>query len=169
MNFIVSVDKNWAIGKNNDLLFHISADMKYFKETTWGKTVVMGDRTLLSLPGAKPLKGRENIVLTLDKDFSPEGVTVCHGTGELEKVLGEKVDTDDVFVIGGATIYRLLMPYCKKAYITKVSSTGDADVFIPDLDALGNWRIISESDVMSENGLEFRYLVYENNSVKPLG
>ena len=76
MNFIVSVDKNWAIGKNNDLLFHISADMKYFKETTWGKTVVMGDRTLLSLPGAKPLKGRENIVLTLDKDFSPEGVTV---------------------------------------------------------------------------------------------
>ena len=159
MNFIVSVDKNWAIGKNNDLLFHISADMKYFKETTWGKTVVMGDRTLLSLPGARPLKGRENIVLTLDKDFSPEGVTVCHGTDELAKVLGEKVDTDDVFVIGGATIYKLFLKYADELYLTEIDDTfKDATVYFPAFNKENYEREVLKT--VKENDITYKHVLY---------
>ena len=117
MNLIVNVSENWAIGKGNSLLFHLSQDMKFFKEHTSGKTIVMGRKTLESLPGSKPLPNRKNIVLTRNSDYHPEGVTVYNS---IDEFLKDNSNTDDVYVIGGESIYRDFLPYCNKAFITKV-------------------------------------------------
>ncbi len=168
MNYIVAIDKEWGIGKQNDLLFSLKGDMAFFRTTTSGKTVIMGDRTLASLPGGKPLKNRNNIVMTLDKDFvAPEGVTVCHSTDELFTLLNKRPDTDDVFVMGGATIYNLLYPYCQYAYITKVDAVGGAEVFIENLDKKENWQICNTGETLEENGISYTFYTYENQAVKP--
>ncbi len=168
MNYIVAVDKQWGIGKQNDLLFSLKGDMAFFRTTTSGKTVIMGDRTLASLPGGKPLKNRNNIVMTLDTDFvAPEGVTVCHSTDELFALLNQLPSTDDVFVMGGATIYNLLYPYCEYAYITKVDAIGGAEVFIENLDEKPNWRVCHTGETMEENGLTYTFYTYKNNQIKP--
>ena len=112
MNLIAAADENWGIGKNGGLLAHISGDMKYFRETTKGKIVVMGRKTLESFPGGKPLKNRVNIVLTGNKDFVPEGVVICHSVEEtLEKL--KEYPKEDVFIIGGGMIYKAFLPWCK--------------------------------------------------------
>ena len=122
MNLIAAADENWGIGKNGGLLAHISGDMKYFRETTKGKIVVMGRKTLESFPGGKPLKNRVNIVLTGNKDFVPEGVVICHSVEEtLEKL--KEYPKEDVFIIGGGMIYKAFLPWCEKAYITHVYHT----------------------------------------------
>ena len=167
MNFIVAVDTKWGIGKNNDLLFSIPEDMKYFKEHTLNKTVVLGDITLYSLPNGKPLPKRKSIVMTLNPDFECEGTIICHSLDDLKKVL-ESENTDDVFVMGGAAIYTLLEPYCKKAYITKVNADGEAEKFIPNLDEMDNWKCVSTSEVKEHNGLTFTFNEYENTDVKSL-
>lgn len=168
MNYIVAVDEKWGIGKNNDLLFSLKGDMAFFRTATWGKTVIMGDRTLASLPGGRPLKNRNNIVMTLDRDFlAPEGVAVCHSLEELFAQLKEMDNTDDVFVMGGATIYNLLYPYCKYAYITKVQTDGDAQVFIENLDRKENWQVCHTGETATENGLTYTFYTYENTQVKP--
>jgi dihydrofolate reductase len=166
MNYIVAVDKNWGIGKNNDLLFSLRGDMKFFKETTMGSTVVMGDRTLLSLPKSEPLKGRDNVVMTLDENFKPDGVTLCHSIEDLGKYLKEK-NPEKVFVMGGATIYNLLYPYCEYAYITKVQADGGAEVFIENLDEKENWQVCEEGETLTENDLTYTFYTYKNNAVKP--
>ena len=135
MKSIVAVDKRWGIGKNNDLLFSLPEDMKFFREKTAGKTVCMGYNTLLSFPGSKPLKNRTNIVL------APEGVEredciVVHTLEELSSELS-KYNSDDVFVIGGAMFYKTMVPYCDECYITKVDADGEATVFYPNLDEMG--------------------------------
>lgn len=169
MNYIVAVDEKWGIGKNNDLLFSLKGDMAFFRATTSGKTVIMGDRTLASLPGGRPLKNRENIVMTLDPSFeAPEGVTVCHSMAELAALLATRATTDDVFVIGGATIYNLLYPYCRYAYITKVAADGDAQVFIENLDEKPHWHICHTGETAEENGLSYTFYTYENSAVKAL-
>lgn len=165
MNYIVCADKNFGIGKDNDLVFHLSSDMKYFKNMTDGKTVVMGDMTLLSLPGGNPLKNRNNIVLSLDKDFDGKGAKVCHSLSELFCEL-EKYNTDDVFVIGGATIYDLLMDYCTYAYITKVDAVSDAEKFIRNIDKEDGWTLIETSEPIEEKGLTFTFNTYKNTAVK---
>ncbi len=168
MNYIVAVDKEWGIGKQNDLLFSLKGDMAFFRTTTLNKTVIMGDRTLASLPGGRPLKNRTNIVMTLDLDFvPPEGVTVCHSTEELFALLGEQENTDDVFVMGGATIYNLLYPYCRYAYITKVDAIGGAEVFIENLDEKPNWTVCHTGETVTENDLTYTFYTYENTDVKP--
>ena len=168
MNYIVAVDKEWGIGKQNDLLFSLKGDMAFFRATTLNKTVIMGDRTLASLPGGNPLKNRKNIVMTLDTDFvPPEGVTVCHSTKELFDLLGEQENTEDVFVMGGATIYNLLYPYCRYAYITKVDAVGGAEVFIENLDKKDNWNICHTGETATENDLTYTFYTYENTDVKP--
>lgn len=169
MNYIVAVDNHWNIGKNNELLFNIPTDMRFFRDTTMGSSVIMGDRTFLSLPGAKPLKGRENIVLSLDVNFNPEGVVNCHSLRELYDVLKKKENTENVFVIGGATVYNLLMPYCEYAYITKIDAVReDADVNITDLDRLGNWSVVWESERMQDAGFAFSFIRYRNTDIRPL-
>lgn len=161
MNYIACADKNWGIGRNGGLLFSLPADMKFFRETTLGKTVVMGRKTLLSLPGGRPLKNRRNIVMTRDKNFVCENAEIVHSPEQLFEIVDR--DSDDVFVIGGAEIYNQLYNYCKNAYITKVDSDGKADVFIKNLDLLGNWKIVKRSEVFEQNGLDFSFFIYENS------
>lgn len=167
MNFIVSVDQNWGIGKQNDLLFSIREDMRFFKNTTMGGTVIMGDKTLLSLPGGRPLPGRDNLVLSLDPSFAPEGVQVFPSLDTLfDRLRG--TDTSRVYVIGGATIYNLLMDYCDTAYITKVAADGDAEVFIRDIDAQENWELCACSAQHKQGELAFRFCTYHNRAVRPM-
>lgn len=166
MRAIVVVDEHWGIGKNNDLLFKLPADMKHFRETTEGKTVVMGSNTLLSFPGGKPLKNRANIVLWPGGEKRED----CTVVGSLEELFGEveKYPEDDVFVIGGAMLYRTLLPYCSEAIVTKVEADGGAEVFFEDLDALKNWSLVSESEPLETNGYTIRFTVYRNGDILPM-
>lgn len=166
MKSIVAVDKNWGIGKENGLLFSIPEDMRYFREKTRGKVVVMGLNTLRSLPGGKPLRGRlANIVLS-DTDLpETEGLTVCRTADSLLEEI-KKYPADDVFVIGGGSIYRLLCDLCTEALVTKVDADGSATVFYPDLDAREGWELVSESGPTESNGFTLRFCVYMNRAPK---
>ena len=157
MNLIVAADENWGIGVNGGLLCHIPADLKYFKEKTMGGVLVMGRKTLESFPGGKPLPGRTNIVLTRNKDFNKEGVEVVNGVDELFCKLKKYADKS-IFVSGGAEIYRLLMPYCQRAYVTHIYKKFDADTFMPEIN--DGWEKISEEE-HEHNGLKFGFAVYE--------
>ena len=166
MKGIVAVDKNWGIGKNNDLLFSLPADMAYFREQTKGKVVVMGSKTLKSFPNAKPLKNRVNIVFHRGNEIF-EGCIVVKDLCELEKALRE-YNTDDVFVIGGAKIYNMLLDYCDEFLITKVDADGGAEVFIDNLDNLENWQCEKQSEPIETNGYNISFTTYKNNNVKQL-
>lgn len=166
MKIIVAVDKNWGIGKNGNLLFNIPEDMKFFRETTTDKVVIMGHNTLKSLPNGKPLKNRVNIVLSKDKSLKINGAIVCSSVDEvLEKVKG--YNSDDVFVIGGQKIYEQFINFCKFALITKVEESGDADTFFPDVDKMSNWKCIAMSAIKYEGEIKYRFTIYENfNQIK---
>ena len=152
MNAIVAVAENGGIGKDNELLFRISADLKRFKELTSGHTVIMGRKTLQSLPGGRGLPNRRNIVITRDPDFTAERAEVVHS---VEEALA--LADDDAFVIGGDSIYRAMLPYCDKVYLTKVYASAEADAFFPTLDG---WQIATQSEIMEENGISFQYVDY---------
>ena len=159
MKSIVAVDKCWGIGKNNDLLFSLPEDMKFFREKTAGKTVCMGYNTLLSFPGSKPLKNRTNIVLAPD-GVERDDCIVVHTLEELSKELS-KYNSDDVFVIGGAMFYKTMVPYCDECYITKVDANGEATVFYPNLDEMG-FVVTYESEPIETNGYTIRFTTYKN-------
>ena len=152
MKLIVAVDNNWGIGKDGDLLLSIPEDMKFFRETTRGKVLVMGYNTLLSFPGGKPLPGRLNLVLNNEPGCRVKGAVVCESIEQLFRLLGS-FDGGDVFVIGGGSIYRQLLPWCDTAYITKMRFDGDADTFIPNLDEAEEWSVVSESEMMEHDGV----------------
>ncbi len=161
---IVAVDEAWGIGKNNDLLFRLPDDMKFFRETTLGKTVVMGSNTLKSFPGSKPLGGRTNIVLYPGGEKRDD----CLVLGSFDELLDElwKRRDEEVFVIGGAMLYRSLLPYCDDALVTKVSALGGAEAFFENLDALEEWKMASESEPLVTNGYEIRFTRYVNAAPK---
>lgn len=163
MNLIVNVDKNWAIGKGNKLLVSIPQDMKFFRETTTGKVVVMGRKTLESFPGGQPLKNRVNIVLTSDRDYKTAGAVFVHS---MEELLDEvkKYDQEDIYVIGGESIYRSLLPYCTRAFVTKTEHVYDADTWFPDLDADPEWEMTKISEEQTYFDLEYYFTVYERIS-----
>ena len=158
MKGIVAVDKNWGIGKNNDLLFSLPADMAYFREQTKGKVVVMGSNTLKSFPNAKPLKNRVNIVFHRGNEIF-EGCTVVKDLTELKQALSQ-YNSDDVFVIGGAIIYKMLLNYCDEFLITKVDADGDAQVFFENLDRLDNWECVKESQPINDNGYNISFTIF---------
>lgn len=160
MNIIAAISKQWGLGKDNELLFHISGDMRRFKEMTYGNYVIMGRKTLASLPGGKPLEGRGNIVLSKTLPLDTAGVTVCRDVEELLQVT-QGIVKEKLFVIGGAEIYRLLEPLCSKAYITWVDDAPEADCFLPNLDESPHWRITNESQFMENKGFIFQYIDYE--------
>jgi dihydrofolate reductase len=164
MKAIVAVDKSWGIGKNNDLLFKLPLDMKYFRQKTLNKIVVMGSNTLKSFPEGKPLKGRTNIVLYPDGEKRDDCIIV-NSLDELREEL-KKYPANDVFIIGGAMFYRTMLPYCSKVYVTKITANGDATAFYENLDALDNWECVDSSDEVEENGLLFRFTTYKNNDTK---
>ncbi len=160
MNLIVAADRNWGIGKNNGLLASLPTDMKYFREHTTGKVVVMGRKTLESMPGGKRLPKRVNYVLTANEDYVAEGCHIVHSEYELFDSLS-RYRPDDVFLIGGGSLYRRFYRYCNRLYVTKIDADLDADTFIPDFDEDPDYEIISESDPVTENGLTYRFVVYQ--------
>lgn len=160
MNLIVAVDKNWAIGKENKLLVSIPADMKFFRETTGGKVVVMGRKTLESFPGGKPLKNRTNIVLTTDTSYCVKDALAVHSVEELFEEL-KKYDREDIYVIGGESIYRQLLPYCRLAHVTKIDHAYEADTYFPNLDDMDDWEVTGESEEQTYFDLEYTFVRYE--------
>ncbi len=158
INLIVMVDRNWGIGKDGELLFFIEQDKEFFKNTTIGKTIVMGRKTFESLPGKKPLYDRVNIVLTNDVDFKSDGVTVCHSA---EEVLREAEKYPEVFIIGGEEIYSLFLPYCDRAYVTKVDALKEADRHMVNLDKSSDWQIVRETKDFVHGEFTYRFSVYE--------
>ena len=154
MNLIVNADKNWGIGKNNELLVQIPNDMKMFRSTTIGNVVVMGRKTLESFPNGKPLPKRTNIVLTKNKNYAAKGAIVVHSKEELLEEL-KKYPEEDIFVIGGESIYRMLLPYCTTAYVTRTDYAYDADTYFPNL--------VEESEEETYFDIEYRFTKYEKS------
>ena len=160
INAIVCVDNNWAIGKNNGLLFDIKADMKFFRETTKNTVVCMGENTLLSLPGSKPLKNRVNVVLC------PEGREyedcICiHSFEAMVKFIQILAKQYEVFVIGGGMFYRSMLPYYDRVYVTHVDATDpEATVFFPNLVEAG-FTITAQTSIQEEGDYKFRMVTYE--------
>ena len=164
MNAIVAVSTSWGIGKGNDLLFHIREDMRRFRALTSGGTVIMGRKTLDSMPGGRALPKRRNIVITRDPGFAREGVEVAHSPEEaLALVAGE--DSERVWVIGGGEIYKSLLPHCKRCYVTRVYAAPDCDTFFPNLDTMVNWSILRSEAILSDGELDYQFVDYVNRDL----
>ena len=163
MNLIVAADSNWGIGKNGGLLARIPTDMKYFREHTLGKAVVMGRKTLESFPGRKGLPGRDNYVLTSAQDFEAERCTAVHSEDELWDAIS-KYEPDDVWLIGGASLYDRFYGMCDRLYVTKIDGDLAADTFISNFDEDARFEIVSESDPVTENGITYRFVVYQKKA-----
>ncbi len=160
MNLIVAVDKNWGIGFRNKLLVSIPEDMKFFCSQTNGKVIVMGRKTLESFPNGLPLKNRTNIVLTKNPDYQVKGAVICHSVEESLKEL-KKYPTEDIYVIGGDSVYKQFLPYCNVAHITRVDHAYEADTYFPDIEKLPEWRLTGESEEKTYFDLEFTFCRYE--------
>jgi dihydrofolate reductase len=160
MNLILSADNNWAIGKDNKLLVRIPADMKFFRETTTGKVVVMGRKTLESFPNGLPLKNRINIVLTKNLSYQVKDAIVVHSKEELDQEL-KKYNSDDIYVIGGGSVYEMLLKECDIAHVTKINYTYEADTFFPNLDEDPDWEIVADSEEQTYFDLEYYFLKYQ--------
>ena len=164
MKAILHADKQWGIGKKNGLMFSIPADMKFFRETTTGNIVVMGSNTLKSFPGGNPLKNRTNIVLYPDGEDRDD----CKIVRSLDELFAEikKYDTQKVFVIGGAMMYKTLLPYCEEVLVTKVDAVGGADAYFENLDDNPNFELVYVSDPVETNGYTVNFCTYKNKNVK---
>ena len=160
MNLIAAVDRNWAIGKNNELLVRIPMDQKFFRETTTGKVVVMGRKTLESFPNGLPLKNRTNIVLTRNQNYKVKDAIIVHSIEELMEEL-KKYPAEDVYCIGGDTIYKQLLPYCDTAHVTKINFDYEADSYFPNLDEMPDWKVTAESEEQTYFDLEYTFVKYE--------
>ena len=160
MNIIVAVDKNWAIGKDNKLLVSIPADMKMFRQETTGKVVVMGRKTLESFPNGLPLKNRTNIVLTGNKDYNVKDAIIVHTVEELLEEI-KKYPSEEVYCIGGDSVYKQLLPYCDTAHVTKIDFAYEADSYFPNLDEMPEWKVTTESDEQTYFDLEYSFMKYE--------
>ena len=165
---ILNCDEKWGIGKKNGLLFHLPLDMNFFKQTTLNHTVCMGENTLLSFPKSKPLKNRTNIVLSQDPSHNYEGVINVHTFDEFLKIIKERSLNDDVYIIGGASIYRQTLPYVDKVLLTKVLKDGEAEVFFPNLDEMDEFELIEEGDIQMDGDIPIRFVTYINNNKKEI-
>ena len=160
MNLIVAVDENWAIGYKNELLIRIPADMKMFRQETTGKVVVLGRKTLETFPNGQPLKNRTNIILSTKKDYQVKDAIVVHSIEELLEEL-KNYPSEDIYIIGGETVYRQMLPYCDVAHVTRIDRKYEADAFFPNLEEEGNWEITAESDEQSYFDTTYTFVKYE--------
>ncbi|MBQ8970498.1 MAG: dihydrofolate reductase [Lachnospiraceae bacterium] len=160
MNLIAAADKNWAIGYQGKLLVSIPADLKMFRETTTGKVVVLGRKTLATFPGGLPLKNRTNIILSRNPEFQVKDALVVRSEEELMSEL-TAFPKEDVYVIGGESTYRLLIPYCDTAIITRIDYGYSADAYLPDLSKLPGWRMTAESEEMTCFDIEYTFQKWE--------
>lgn len=145
ISIIVAVAENWAIGKNNDLLCHLPGDLKRFKELTSGHPVLMGQNTYLSLP-KRPLPNRKNIVLSLDENWSAEGIVKVDS---IDKAVAECDTEVENFVMGGGMIYKLFLPIANKLYLTRIHHIFDADIYFPEVD-FSKWKLESSEPILAE-------------------
>lgn len=160
MNMIVAVDEHWGIGNKNELLIRIPADMKLFREETTGKIVVLGRKTLETFPGGLPLKNRKNIILSSKKDFQVKDAQVVHSLEELLEEL-KNYEEEEIYIIGGESVYRMMLDYCKKIHVTKIDRTYEADAFFPNLDEKKEWKVTVESEEQSYFDTTYRFVQYE--------
>lgn len=160
MNMIVAVDENWAIGNKGSLLVQIPSDQKFFREITNKKVVVMGRKTLLTLPQGQPLPNRTNIILSRNENFSIKGAVVVHSMEELMKEL-EQYEKEDIFIIGGESVYEQLLPYCSTVHVTKIEFEYEADRHFPNLDKMPEWKIVADSDEQTYFDLPYYFYKYE--------
>lgn len=160
MNLIVAVDRNWAIGNRNELLIRIPNDHKHFREETTGKVVVLGRKTLETFPQGLPLKNRTNIILSRDETYRVKDATVVHSLEELQGELKKYAD-EDVYVIGGESVYRQLLPYCRTAHVTKIDHEYEADSYFPNLDEDPDWEITGNSDEQTYFDIPYSFVRYE--------
>lgn len=156
MELIVAVDRNWAIGKDGDQLVYIPEDLKRFKALTMGHPVILGRKTLATFPGGRPLKGRENLILSRSPDFAPEGARVFPDAASLLAAAPE-----DAFVIGGASVYNLLVDECDTAHVTKIDGEFPADTWFPNLDQREGWELVGEEGPYTFENLTYHYLTYK--------
>ena len=163
MILIAAVDNNWGIGLRGDLLVRIPADQKYFRNKTIGHTVVMGRKTLESFPGGQPLIKRRNIVLTRDESYSVKGVETAGSLEALDDLLKDS-EKDEVFCIGGGSVYRELLDRCDTAYITKIDKVFEADTFIPNLDQELGWELVEESEEQTYFDLIYFFRTYRRST-----
>lgn len=159
MNMIVAVDSNWAIGHKGKLLVSIPEDMQFFRRETTGKVVVMGRKTLESFPNGLPLKNRVNVVITKDKEYNVKDAIICHSIEEALEVIKQYND-EDIYVIGGESVYRQFLPYCSVAHVTKINYSYDADTYFPNLDEMDEWTIEESSDERTYFDLEYEFVKY---------
>ena len=160
MNIIVAADENWAIGNKDKLLVSIPNDQKHFREETTGKVVVLGRKTLQTFPQGQPLKNRTNIILSRDKNYEVKDATVVHSVEELLEEL-KKFDTEDVYIIGGESIYRQMLPYCDVAHVTKIDHKYEADTYFPNLDNDPEWEITADTDEQTYFDIAYTFLKYQ--------
>ena len=164
MNIITAVDKNWAIGNKNDLLIRIPADHKFFRQETSGKVVVLGRKTLETFPQGMPLQNRTNIILSTNPDYQVKGAQVVHNIEELQEEL-TKYPTEDVYIIGGESIYRQMLPYCDVAHITKIDHAYAADAYFPNLDEMAEWEVTADSDEQTYFDITYEFVKYEKKKI----
>lgn len=160
MNLIVAADANWAIGNKDKLLISIPNDQKHFREETTGKVVILGRKTLQTFPQGLPLKNRTNIILSRNPGYTVKGATVVHSLEELLEEL-KKYDTEDVYVVGGESVYRMLLPYCDTAHVTRIDHEYQADTYFPDLDRDPDWEITADSDELTYFDIPYQFVQYQ--------
>ena len=158
-HMIVAVDNRWAIGNKNRLLVSIPNDMKHFREETTGKVIVLGRKTLETFPQGLPLQNRENIILSANPAFKVRGATVVNSLEQLLDSL-KKYPPEDVYIVGGESIYRQLLPYCDTVHVTKIDHTYEADAYFPDLDADKEWILAEDSDELTYFDISYNFLKY---------
>ena len=165
---ILNCDKKYGIGKKNGLLFSLKEDMAFFRRTTLNHVVAMGENTLLSFPNQKPLKNRTNIVLSADKSHNYEGVVNVHSFEEFLKIVAKYAQNEDVYIIGGASMYRQTLDYVDFVYLTKVDAVGGAEVFFVNIDADPRFEVISESEPIQDGDYKIKFVTYRNKEKKQI-
>ena len=160
MNAIVAVDNNWAIGCKNSLLVRIPADHKNFRQETTGKVVVLGRKTLETFPQGMPLSNRTNIILSANLDYQVKDAVVVHSKEEVDEEL-KKYASEDVYIIGGESVYRMMLPECDVVHVTKIDHDYEADAYFPNLDQDGAWEITAESEEQTYFDLPYYFVKYE--------
>lgn len=160
MNMIVAVDRNWAIGNKNELLIRIPADHKMFRQETLNKVVVLGRKTLETFPNGLPLAQRTNIILSRQNDYQVKDAVVVHSVEELLEEL-KQYAADEVYIIGGESVYRTMLPYADIVHVTKIDRAYEADAFFPDLDADAEWEITAQSEEQVYFDTTYTFTKYE--------
>ena len=164
MNLIAAVDNHWGIGYKNKLLVSIPQDQKMFREETTGKVIVLGRKTLETFPNGLPLKNRTNIILTSNTNFKVKDAIIVHSLEELLEEL-KLYPSEDIYIIGGESVYKQMLPYCDTAHITKIDYNYEADAYLPNLDQMPEWSITGDSEEQTYFNIEYVFLRYERNKI----